>query len=108
MDPIEKIGLLAKQYFTNQEYVKFVDLFAILNERIANDIVTEDETTKEKDIKYPYQIELVLNTKLFRHNQLGERVELIKVLEFPFTKKVMIGEEPLPIIESIVNAIQNI
>ena len=52
MDPIEKIGLLAKQYFTNEEYVKFVDLFTILNERIANDIMTpyRDWETDRKSV----------------------------------------------------------
>lgn len=107
MDTIEKIDFFAKKYFTNKEYAQFVDLFSTLNDRILEDKIF-DQKIVDKDIKYPYEIEIMLNMKIFRHDQLGQRVELQKCLEIPFLKKIPIGQEPSSVVNSINNAIDNV
>lgn len=107
MQDLDKLYLLAEQYFNPKEYAQFIDLLNILNSRLSN-ITIPASNISDKDIKYPYEIEIMLNMKIFRHDQLGQRVELEKCLEIPFLKKIPIGQEPSSVVNSINNAIDNV
>lgn len=107
MDVLDKLYILATKYLNNTEYAQLIDLLQTLNDRMDEPDESAENFTN-KNIKYPYDIELILNIKLFRHNQLGERVELVQSSEVPFVKKVSIGQEPSEIINSIISTITNI
>lgn len=103
------ISILAKQFLDNKEYSLFSDLFHKINERVKTySDQKNDINTTDKNLKYPYDIDIQLNIKLYKNNQIGERVELVSNIEKKILKKISIGQEPNTIIQNTINTIENI
>lgn len=113
MNPIEQIDFLAKKFLNNQEYTRFADLLISIDRRLGktiDKIKTQQDTNKSDDIKnlrYPHDIEINIIAKLFRNNQIGERVELIKRTEIPILKKLGIPDDPQEYLNTTIKNIIN-
>jgi hypothetical protein len=111
-DIIDRLDIMAKQLLTVEEYANFIDLFKSMNDRLSliKDEQNNQQTdvTTEKEIKYPYDIEIMLGIKIFRDNQIGQRIELINHYNKSFLKKVMIGEDPVEKVNSVLEYIEKI
>lgn len=95
IEPFLLLNDLAINCLSREEYAKFLTLMQNIRDRSIKVI---DKKKKEKldepTIKYPYDLECILQCKIIKNNQKGERIELSEYLEVPILIKVPIGEEP--------------
>lgn len=99
---------LALRCLDREEYANFLTVMSKIRDRSKDLIPENTEINQEENLKkYSHDLELVLETKIYRNNHKGERVELEQYKEIPFLIKVPIGDDPLLYIKYICKFIDN-
>lgn len=102
------LNSLALNCLNREEYADFLTVMQKIRDRSLPVLEQLKEKTPVDGIRYPHDIEINLQYKVFKNNQLGERVELSKYSEIPLLVKVPLDQDPNILIKDICNHIVGI
>lgn len=102
------LNSLAINCLNREEYADFLTVMQKIRDRSMPVLEQLKEKTQVDGLRYPHDIDINLQYKLFKNNQLGERVELLNYSEIPLLVKVPLDQDPNNIIKDICNYIAGI
>lgn len=96
---------LATHSLNREEYADFLTIMGKIRDRSISVLqnLKEQETTNQ--LRYPHDLELNIEYKLFQNNQKGERVKLSEFSEIPLLVKIPLDKDPKQIIKDICDYI---
>ena len=103
------LNSLAMNCLDREEYADFLTLMTKIRDRsipVLEQI--KDNIDKQKEYKYPHDIEITLQSKIFQNNQKGERIKLSEYTEVPLLVKVSLDQDPKEVVKNICNYIVGI
>jgi len=102
------LNSLAMKCLNREEYADFLTVMQKIRDRsipVLQHLKQTQETESDSQIRYPHELELVLEYKLFQNNQRGERTNLLEYSEIPLLVKVPLDQDPKTILQNICNNI---
>jgi hypothetical protein len=104
------LNSLAMSCLDRKEYADFLTVMKKIRDRSIPVLehLRDNQQEAVEQLRYPHDIELILQCKIFKNNQRGERVELSTYTEVPLLVKVPLDQEPRDIINNICNYIVGI
>lgn len=106
IEPFLLLNDLALNCLSREEYANFLTIMKHIRDRSISVISQIKENQKEEStIRYSHDIEINLQYKIFKNNQIGERVELSQYSELPLLIKVPMDEDPETKIKTIYKKI---
>lgn len=108
MNTLKDIDILAKQTLNNTEYATFFDILALIDKRIVllkSQSENSNNTAEKKELRYPHDLILTLDVKIFRNNQIGERVELVDCERQQIIKKLSLIDDVSEYLKNLVQKI---
>ena len=100
---------LAMRCLNREEYADFLTVMQKIRDRSISVLEHLKENDNNIDeIRYPHDIELTLQYKIFQNNQIGQRIKLSEYAEVPLLIKVPLDKEPNNILKDIYNYIAGI
>lgn len=110
MQNLLALNELALKFLNREEYADFLTVMSKIRDRIResplNEILQQNNTIEDNK-KYSHDIEINLETKVYRNNHKGERIELEQYKEIPFLIKIPIGEDITTRLNDICKFIDN-
>lgn len=99
------LNSLALNCLSREEYADFLTVMGKIRDRSISVLEHLKEKEKVDTIRYPHDIEITLQYKIFKNNQLGQRVQLSTYSEIPLLVKVPLDQNPEDTINNICSQI---
>lgn len=97
------LNSLALNCLDREEYAIFLTIMGKIRDRSikAIEYLKQHQEANNNELRYPHDIELTVQYKIFQNNQRGERIKLKEYSEIPILLKVPLDKDPSATIKDI-------